>query len=163
MGEEMSKRKDWTTVAIPKSLHATIKSITEAEKKPIWSVIEQAVGMYYAQLKQPRIKESLSIIDKMAWYIIKASMSVGSLKAEPTQENLSRLQKTISTIEARLNLSTKVTDLLLKTARQYVELASTADKDELNRLKSDINMALKMLVIEILSTEAQRLEEEEEL
>lgn len=162
--QKYSWRDNWATVQIPKSLHSIIKEIATKEVKPIWSIIEQAIGFYYAQSKNARVKEALSRVDKISWYVAKVGMSCGILKVEPTDLNYARLEKTVREIERRLKLSGDSSDLLLRVASIYLRKAKNGDKNEIRRLREDLNTALKMFIIDVIrSGEVEEELEEEEL
>lgn len=177
--QEQQKKVLWTPISIPRQLKDLIKTIADSEKKPLWSVVEEAVALYYAQKKKPRIKESLSWIDKIAWYTVKVCASAGALREVPSRENLARLEKNVSNIIQRTRVSTYAADLLLRVAKRYVSRLEGVDvnailrgsgaeqnivRSEVVRLRGDLNMALKMFVIDLLQApEEAAAEDQDEL
>lgn len=157
----MSKpsKPSYTTILVPVELRDKVKELALRENKSQWKILEEAIGLYYTQKKRPKIKEALPIHDKVIWYIIKVSMSVGAFKENPTAENLSKLEKTVNQIAQRLKwVPYNTASLLLKTAKIYL------DSDDQSRKKAsgEVNMALKMMVTDILSIpeDIEELEEE---
>lgn len=157
MGESVgAKQREWTTVAVPRALHSLIKAVAEREKRPAWSVVQQAVSFYYAQSKQPRLKENLSLLEKVSWYVVKVCMSCGAFKEDPSDEKLRKLEKAVSEAAARLGVPEGSAALLLRTARAY----ASSSEAERKRLRTDVNVALKMFVVELLTSSRAEVEEE---
>lgn len=147
--------RGWTTISVPKDLRDKIREISAKEGKPYWQVLEEAVAAMYAQKSKPRIKETLPIADKLAWYLVKFGTSLGSLKESPTDQNLARFENTVVQISERMRLTSHSTiSLLLKLARDYV-IASEAER---KKIKTSLNAAAKMYVEDLLLS-ASRLEE----
>lgn len=147
----------WTTVAVPKDLRDKIRELSTKEGKPYWQVLEEAVAAMYAQRSRPRVKDSLPVVDKLAWYLVKFGTSLGSLKESPTTQNLARFENTVVQISERMRLTSHSTiSLLLKLARDYV-IASDAER---RKMKTSLNAAAKIYVEDLLLS-ASRLEETE--
>jgi len=130
----------WTTVKVPGEVRERISSLARAEGKAEWRIVLDALAFYEAQKRSPRIKQELPTWEKVAWYIVKLAMSAGSLRENPTEENLELLKRTCQQIEERLGVRT---DLLLRVAEAYVR-----DPDIDNRM--ELNAAVKMVVFDIL-------------
>lgn len=174
------QKAEWAPISIPRQLKEIIRTIATSEKRPHWSVVEEAVALYYAQKKKPEIKKSLSWLDKIAWYIVKVCTSVGALREVPSRENLGHLNKRINEIIERIEIDTYSAGLLLRVANRYVSRLEGVDvnailknektdqniaRDEIVRLRGDLNMALKMFVIDLLQASEKIVEnvDEEEL
>lgn len=138
---------NWTTVIVPKELREKIKTLSLREGKPQWQVISEAISFKMAENTSPRVKESLSEAEKMSWYIVKAVSSIGELKASPTEDNLSRLEKTLTQVSERLGVSVSTVNLVLRIARSYVGEKSDEKRKTLRR---DLNAVAKMLVLDIM-------------
>jgi len=138
-GEEGRKIK-WTTIKMPVELRDKINELAEKMEKPAWKIVMNAISFFDEQLRNPRLKERLPVVDKISWYIVKISMSVAEFKVNPTDENFARLIRTAEQIKERLGIDT---DLLLRAAEAYKKEPNTDNRMELNA-------ALKMLVFEMI-------------
>ena len=80
----MTERK---LIKVPVTLHQKIYEIAKEEDRPMWEVIKDAIETYelYKRRKKPR--KDVPTIDRISWYIIKLSMSVGAFKERPTIEH----------------------------------------------------------------------------
>ena len=141
MTEELVKRKrSWTTIKIPKEVLYKLKALSYKEGKAYWKIIIDSLSFYDTLRKRPYIKEELPNVDKASWYITKALMSLGSLRENPTKENLAKLEKTLNQIQERIGINP---EYVLASARSYVRDPSMDNRIELNA-------SAKMLVIDIL-------------
>lgn len=140
---------NWTTVLVPKELREKIKTLSLRDGKPQWQVIAEAISFKVSETASPRVKESLSEVEKISWYIVKAVSSIGELKASPTEDNLSRLEKTLTQVSERLGVNVSTVNLVLRIARSYVSEKSDERRKALRR---DLNAASKMLVMDIMSS-----------
>ena len=136
----MSKKIKWSTIKVPKEFLEKLREVSENEGRAYWRVLTEALSFYVTQKKKPKKKTELPILDKCSWYIAKVSMSVGALKENPTEKNLNYLRRTLEQIEERLGIDTS---LLWKIANDYAKEQSTHNKMELN-------MTLKMLIVDII-------------
>jgi len=146
---QAGKRVRWTTIKVPVELREFLSKLSEKEGKPVWRIVLDSASFYWAQKQKPRVKEDASLLDKVSWYIAKVAMSVGELKASPSQENLERLRKTAAQIQERLGVDTS---LLIRAAEAFLKDPNTDNRMELNA-------ATKMLVLDII---LKRLVEESE-
>jgi len=151
---------DYTTMLIPRELKEKIKYLAEREGKAQWRVLEEAIGLIYADKTKPRIKESLSWMDKVSWYIIKIAMSVGAFKENPSDDNLKRLEATASQVAERLKLPYNSVAMLLRLARQYRDAHGKGDRALVSHMARELNMALKMIVIDIMNATPEETPEE---
>jgi hypothetical protein len=142
-----------TTIYAPPELKSKVKALSERTGKPQWKILLEALTLYESQLRKPRIKEELPIVDKVVWYMQKLSMSIGALKENPSEENLSKTMKTIQQIKERLGVDTS---LLERAVVDYVRLVDFAASDPieehrlLDEAVMEINMALKSVLLEIV-------------
>jgi hypothetical protein len=144
-----------TTIYAPPELKSKVKALSERTGKPQWKILLEALALYESQLRKPRIKEELPIVDKVVWYMQKLSMSIGALKENPSEENLARTLNTIRQVKERLLVDTS---LLERAVIDYVKLVSSAPQDPvekhrvLDEARMEINMALKSVLLEIVYT-----------
>jgi len=139
--ETIDERKiRWTTIKVPVELRDKINELAQRLDKPAWKVIMNAISFFDEQLRNPRLKETLPMVDKVSWYIAKIGMSVGEFKANPTNDNLERLKKTAQQIQERLGVDV---GLLIRVAEAYMR-----DPNPDNRM--ELNATLKMLILDII-------------
>jgi hypothetical protein len=142
-----------TTIYVPQEFKSKVKELSERSGKPQWKVLLEAITLYEATLRRPKMKEELPIVDKVVWYIQKLSMSIGALKENPSEENLARTLNTIRQVKERLLVDT---GLLERAVVDYVKLVSSAPQDPvekhrvLDEARMEINMALKSVLLEIV-------------
>jgi replicative DNA helicase len=76
-------------------------------------------------------------------------MSIGELKALPTEENLQRTMKTIQQIKERLGVDTA---LLERAVNDYYRLlkGNKREREDEVEARMEVNMALKSVLIEIV-------------
>ena len=134
----------WTTIKVPVELRDRIKQLSEKLGKPYWLVLTEALSFFETQLRNPRVKESLSNIDKAAWYIVKLATSVGAFKENPSDTNYAYLVKRIEELKQRLGIDAS---LLLRLAEYYM---SAKDEEQRRKLRIDINAAFKQTIKDIL-------------
>ena len=96
--------------------------------------------------RKPRAKEELPVVDKVVWYVQKLAMSVGELKASPTEENLQRTLKTIQQIKERLGVDTSILERALADYARLVRGDRKEREDEVEA-RMEVNMALKSVLI----------------
>ncbi|MCD6359455.1 MAG: hypothetical protein J7M38_01240, partial [Armatimonadetes bacterium] len=113
----MNKTK-WTTVKVPVEIRNKIKTLSQKTGKAYWKTLLNALSLYESQLKKPKLKEELPTIDKVSWYIVKLSSSMGIFKANPSQQNYERFLRTIEQVEKRLEIDLS---LLKRVARDYYQ------------------------------------------
>jgi hypothetical protein len=142
-----------TTIYVPLEFKAKVKELSDRTGKAQWRILLDALTLYESQLRQPKIKEELPVADKVVWYMQKLSMSIGALKENPSEENLSKSMKTIQQVRDRLGVDTS---LLEKAARDYASLVTSAPQDPITRhgyldeATMEVNMALKSVLLEIV-------------
>jgi len=142
-----------TTIYVPQEFKSKVKELSERSGKPQWKVLLEAITLYEATLRRPKMKEELPIVDKVVWYIQKLSMSIGALKENPSEKNLERTMKTIQQVKERLGVDT---GLLERAVLDYIKLATSAPQDPIERHRfmdeatMEVNMALKSVLLEIV-------------
>jgi hypothetical protein len=151
-----------TTIYVPVEFKSKVKELSERVGKPQWKVLLEAITLYEATLRRPKMKEELPIVDKVVWYIQKLSMSIGALKENPSEKNLEQTMRTIQQVKERLGVDT---GLLERAVVDYVKLTSNPPSDPVERhrvedeAKMEINMALKSVLLEIVYTRILKEEE----
>jgi hypothetical protein len=148
--EELQKgRGRGTTIWVPPEFKEKVKQLAQKQGKAEWKVLLDAIALYETTLRKPRTKEELPVVDKVVWYVQKLAMSIGELKASPTEENLQRTMKTIQQIKERLGVDTA---LLERAVNDYYRLLKGNRKDREDEVEArmEVNMALKSVLIEIV-------------
>jgi hypothetical protein len=138
-----------TTIWVPIEFKEKVKALAEKQGKAEWKVLLDAVALYETSLRKPRAKEELPIVDKVIWYIQKLCMSVGELKANPTDENLNRTLKTIQQIKERLQVDTSLLERAVNDYHRLLKGGGRGREDEVEA-RMEVNMALKSVLIEIV-------------
>lgn len=141
------------TIWVPNEFKARVKALSKKYGKAEWKILLDALALYETSIRKPKLKEELPVIDKVIWYVEKLSMSVGELKANPTNDNLQKTLKTVQQVKERLNIDTSI---LEKSLIDYIKLVGGNNKnnnknreDEVEA-KMEVNMALKSVLIEII-------------
>jgi len=143
----------WTSIYVPQEFKDRVKALSEKTGKAQWKVLLDALALYETQLRKPRAKGDLPVVDKVIWYVEKLAMSVGALKERPDEEALNRTLKTVQQVKDRLGINTA---LLEKAVKDYVSIANaSAGNDEeshaaLDEATMELNMALKTVLIDIV-------------
>ncbi|RLF08420.1 MAG: hypothetical protein DRJ60_00375 [Thermoprotei archaeon] len=122
-------RKSTKLIRVPEELYNRLTKIAEEKDLPIWKVVAEALSYYEHYTKKTKEMQKLPRLDKASWYCYKFSASVGSLRENPTEENLALLANTCKQLEERYGIDTK---LVLKMASEYVKKRSTQAKIEMN-------------------------------
>jgi len=141
-----------SSVWVPFEFKEKIVEFSKRYGKPQWKILLEAMSLYEATLRRPKVKEELPIVDKVLWYIEKLCMSIGALKETPSEANLEKTLKTIKQIRDRLLVDTSI---LERAVGDYVRQASNAPADPalrhsvLDEVTMEVNMALKSVLIEI--------------
>jgi hypothetical protein len=142
-----------TTIWVPMEFKSKVIELSKRYKKPQWKLLLEALSLYEAQLRKPKVKEDLPIVDKVVWYMQKLGMSIGILKANPTDENMQKTLNTITQIRDRLNIDTGV---LERAVNDYVTINKRNFKngsvkhDQTDEATMELNMALKSVLMEIM-------------
>ena len=137
------------TIWVPGECKERVKALAQKQGKAEWKVLLDALGLYETSLRKPRAKEELPVVDKVVWYVQKLAMSVGELKASPTEENLQRTLKTIQQIKERLGVDTSILERALADYARLVRGDRKEREDEVEA-RMEVNMALKSVLIEIV-------------
>jgi response regulator RpfG family c-di-GMP phosphodiesterase len=137
------------TIWVPGEFKERVKAHAQKQGKAEWKVLLDALALYETSLRKPRAKEELPVVDKVVWYVQKLAMSIGELKANPTEENLQRTMKTIQQIKERLGVDTA---LLERALTDYIRLLKGNRKEREDEVEArmEVNMALKSVLIEIV-------------
>jgi hypothetical protein len=142
-----------TTIWVPMEFKTRVIELSKRYKKPQWKLLLEALSLYEAQLRKPKVKEDLPIVDKVVWYMQKLGMSIGILKANPTDENMQKTLNTIAQVRDRLNIDTGV---LERAVNDYVTINKRNFKngsvkhDQIDEATMELNMALKSVLMEIM-------------
>ena len=151
MAHEVSGRgrEKGTTIWVPVEFKERVKALAQKQGKAEWKVLLDALALYETSLRRPRVKEELPVVDKVIWYIQKLAMSIGELKASPTEENLMKTLKTVNQVKERLGVDTS---LLERAVNDYYKLLRGNKKEREDEIEArmEINMALKSVLIEIV-------------
>jgi len=143
----------WKRVTIPIELYRKIKERAEYRGVALWKVLLDAYTFYESITKRAGGLQELPSVDKAVWYMEKVAMSVGALKASPTEENLKKTLKTLAQVRDRLGISTEI---LERAASDYYVAVSDLPEDPVERHEAvdevtiELNMALKSVLFEIL-------------
>jgi hypothetical protein len=137
------------TIWVPVEFKERVKALAQKQGKAEWKVLLDALALYETSLRKPRHKEELPIVDKVIWYIQKLAMSIGELKASPTEENLMKTLKTVNQVKERLGVDTA---LLERALTDYVRLlrGNRKEREDEVEARMEVNMALKSVLIEIV-------------
>jgi hypothetical protein len=150
MNEEKIKKKEkGTTIWAPYEFKSRIVFLSKRYNKPQWKILMEALALYETQIRKAKTKESLPVVDKVIWYIQKLCMSIGSLKALPSQENAERTKVTINQIKERLQVDTGI---LERAVNDFVSITKLNNKEheKIDEATMELNMALKSVLIEIV-------------
>jgi len=150
MAPEVSERGrgKGATIWVPIEFKEKVKALAQKQGKAEWKVLLDAIALYEASLRKPRVKEELPIVDKVLWYIEKLCMSVGEFKANPSEENLQRTLRTVSQVKERLGIDTSLLERALIDYSRMVK-GSNKSREEEAEARMEVNMALKSVLIEI--------------
>jgi len=158
-----------SSISLSREIYEKLDSLSKRTRKSKQNIILEALSLYETQIRRPRIKEDFPITDKIIWYMMKLSMSIGALKENPTETNLNKTMKTISQIRDRLKVNTSVLEKAVQDF--YISIKTLPDDpslrhDVVDEVTMEINMALKSVLIEIffnyIYKEAPELEEKSE-
>ena len=134
------KKVKWTTIKVPIEFRNKVRELSRKTEKPYWKVLLNAISLYESQLKKPKLKEELPLLDKVSWYITKLVSSMGIFKVDPSKENYERFLRTIEQVEKRLEIDLS---LLKRVARDYYQ-------NDLEDLRVELNMATKSAILNII-------------
>jgi|GEM_PF-2315762 len=166
-----------SSISLSREIYEKLDSLSKRTRKSKQNIILEALSLYETQIRRPRIKEDFPITDKIIWYMMKLSMSIGALKENPTETNLNKTMKTISQIRDRLKVNTSVLEKAVQDF--YISIKTLPDDpslrhDVVDEVTMEINMALKSVLIEIFfnyiykeapeetSTSEEKIEEKKE-
>jgi hypothetical protein len=148
--EELPKGKGrGSTIWVPVEFKEKVKALAEKQGKAEWKILLDALALYETTLRKPKVKEELPVVDKVVWYIQKLAMSVGELKALPTEENLHRTLKTIQQVKERLGIDTSLLERAVSDYYRLLKGNNRSREDEVEA-RMEVNMALKSTIIEIV-------------
>ena len=136
----------WTTVKIPREIHAQLKQMAEKRGVSMWELIADMLSFYRAKMSEGmgnRTGEVEIDAQKIAYYIMKLSYSVTKFKENPSKENYDWLIKTAEQIEQRLGVDLS---LLKRIAEQYRRVQDKQTTYELNMAWKNAIMSIMSLV-----------------
>jgi hypothetical protein len=141
-----------SSVSLPREIFDKLDSLSKRTRKSKQNIILEALSLYETQIRRPRIKEDFPITDKIIWYMMKLSMSIGALKENPTEVNFNKTMKTINQIKERLKVNTSVLEKAVQDF--YISMRTLPEDpslrhDVVDEATMEINMALKSVLIEI--------------
>ena len=114
-------------IRVPRPLWAVIKEFAESEGVPMWQVIQKAFAHYLTNYRAHF--RDVSNLDKASWYAFKLSSSIGEFKANPSDENMQKLLKTVEQISTRLGIDTTA---LVGAIHRYKERPTNKNRWALN-------------------------------
>jgi hypothetical protein len=138
MTETHVKQEGWKHVKVPAFFKEKLKQMSEREKRAIWQIIYDAFTYYESQKRKPRIKEELSILDKISWYIAKVSMATCWYLATLSDTNYELTVKTITDTGARLGVDMSELLSVLETFKNIKQKTSKHRALVLKALKKTI-------------------------
>jgi len=141
-----------SSVSLPREIFDKLDSLSKRTRKSKQNIILEALSLYETQIRRPRIKEEFPVADKIIWYMMKLSMSIGALKENPTEINFNKTMKTISQIRDRLKVNTSIIEKAVQDF--YISMRTLPEDpslrhDVIDEATMEINMALKSVLIEI--------------
>ena len=141
-----------SSVSLPREIFDKLDSLSKRTRKSKQNIILEALSLYETQIRRPRIKEDFPITDKIIWYMMKLSMSIGALKENPSEINFNKTMKTINQIKERLKVNTSVLEKAVQDF--YISMRTLPEDpslrhDVVDEATMEINMALKSVLIEI--------------
>jgi len=149
----MVMSRKWARITVPHELYLRIKERAEYRKVALWKVILDALSFYESITRKAGGIQELPNIDKAVWYMEKLAMSVGVLKASPTEENLRKTLRTLTQLRDRLGINV---DTLERAVNDYFVVVGGLPDDPVERHERldevvlEVNMALKSVLFEIL-------------
>lgn len=126
--------RGWVTISLKRHVYEALKAWSGGKT--------MSDTVYELILLRARVSDE-DALDRIAWYAVKLSMSVGEFKAKPDDTNYNMLLNTANQVRERLGVDTSE---LLKACLQY-----RVDPSRQNRIA--INEALKNTVKEMLKRE----------
>jgi hypothetical protein len=141
-----------SSISLSREIYEKLDSLSKRTRKSKQNIILEALSLYETQIRRPRIKEDFPITDKIIWYMMKLSMSIGALKENPSEINFNKTMKTISQIRDRLKVNTSVLEKAVQDF--YISMRTLPEDpslrhDVVDEVTMEINMALKSVLIEI--------------
>ena len=114
-------------IRVPWQLWAVIRQMANSDGVPMWQFVQKAVTHYLANYRA-HFKD-VSNLDKAAWYAFKLSSSIGEFKANPSDENLQMLLKTVEQVGNRLGIDVAA---LIGAIHRYKEKPNKKNRWALN-------------------------------
>jgi len=131
----------WKLIKVPAQTHSRLYNIAKEKDKAMWEIIEKALDVYELYERKEKPKKEIPVLDRISWYIIKLSMSVGAFKERPNVANFNQLKNTAVQVKERLGVDT---DEIIEVAKQYLDNGGETET------KIELNMSLKFIVMKIL-------------
>jgi hypothetical protein len=145
---KMDSKTVWKSIDVPEALHSKIKELALREQRAMWQVIYDAISYYESQKRKPKIKQELPLLEKVSWYIAKASMAVCWYLATLRDENFDLTMKTLSDIGSRLGVDMSSLTSVLTTYRNIKKKTSKHRAVVLKALKSTVQSMILLLASE---------------
>ena len=142
----MEKKRKWSTIRVPMEVRERITRIAKWKKKVTWQVILEAVSFYETFQQEPEVRQSMSDIEKLSWYITKFATSFGAFKENPTNGNYLYLKERVAELKERLGVDA---ELILRLAEYYMK---AKDEKLKKKMKIDLNAAFKQVVKDMIAT-----------
>jgi len=124
----------WQIIRVPEPLFSKLKELSEKEGIAYHHIISRLL-----EKQEPKVDEKQ--LDRVAWYIVKLSMSIGRLKEMPVDANLAKTLKTIMQIEERLSVDLQG---LKEEVKKLPELMDTQVIIKVNELLKE---AIKQMIV----------------
>jgi len=146
MGEAgLDSKTVWKSIDVPEVLHSKIKELALRERRAMWQIIFDAILYYESQKRKPKIKQELPLLEKVSWYIAKASMAVCWYLATLRDENFDLTMKTLSDIGSRLGVDVSELQSVLTTYKNIKKKTSKHRAVVLKALKSTVQSMILLL------------------
>jgi hypothetical protein len=145
---KMDSKTVWKSIDVPDVLHTKIKEFSAREQRAMWQVIYDAISYYESQKRKPKIKQELPLLEKVSWYIAKASMAVCWYLATLRDENFEMTMKTLEELESRLKVDLTELKGVLVTYRNIKKKTSKHRAVVLKALKRAVQSMILLLAAE---------------
>jgi len=150
-------KKVWKTIKVPEGVKARIDRLKKKYNKVAWEVVFEAVSIYETILAKPKYKNSLPLLEKVAWYITKLSLAYGSFRENTTLENLENLARRVREVENRLGVNGQE---FLRISERYYIVKDPLIREELKpTLNSEFKTLIKDMILKALADENQEIYE----
>jgi hypothetical protein len=139
------KKEKGSSIYVPRVFKERVVALSKRYNKSQWRILLEALSLYETSLRKADAKAKLPDIEKGIWYIQKLAMSVGALKANPSDQNYQLTLRTISQVRDRLSIDTS---LLEKAVQDFYDFARKNQVD--NDIILELNASLKTVLTDII-------------